>query len=124
MSEQQQQQDAGSKIVTLGVPKGERLPDAVVIQLRYPIKSDLVPNLTNDGVLREVKLRRPKTRDRIIVNRKLGNPAEKELALVSMLSDIPEEVLHLLDMTDYEQVQEGLGKFSPIPSMPSDGSSE
>ncbi len=74
------------------------------IKLNEPIKIDGVSIL-------ELTLRRPKVRDRLAVERLGTNDAEKEVALIANLADIPKDAVEELDLADYAKIQEALQGF-------------
>jgi len=74
------------------------------IKLNEPIKIDGVSIL-------ELTLRRPKVRDRLAVERLGTNDAEKEVALIANLADIPKDAVEDLDLADYAKIQEALQGF-------------
>lgn len=74
------------------------------IKLNEPIKIDCVS-------ISELALRRPKVRDRLAVERLGTNDAEKEVALIANLADIPKDAVEELDLADYAKIQEALQGF-------------
>jgi hypothetical protein len=74
------------------------------IKLNEPIKIDGVS-------ISELTLRRPKVRDRLAVERLGTNDAEKEVALIANLADIPKDAVEDLDLADYAKIQEALQGF-------------
>ena len=74
------------------------------IKLNEPIKFDGVS-------ISELTLRRPKVRDRLAVERLGTNDAEKEVALIANLADIPKDAVEELDLADYAKIQEALQGF-------------
>ena len=79
--------------------------------LKHPITVD---NIT----LHELTLRRPKVRDRLIVERSHTSDAEKEVALMANLAGTTKEMIEELDLGDYAALQEVLQGFlvaSPLP---------
>jgi hypothetical protein len=74
------------------------------IKLREPIKID------GKGVS-EITLRRPKVRDRLIVERPNISDAEKEVQLIANLSELPIEAIEDLDLRDYAKIQKELSGF-------------
>ena len=61
--------------------------------------------------IQEITLRRPKVRDRLAVERMGQSDAEKEVALIANLADLPKEILEELDLADYNKIQEVLQDF-------------
>ena len=74
------------------------------IKLNEPIKID-------GASISELTLRRPKVRDRLAVERLGTNDAEKEVALIANLADIPKDAVEELDLADYAKIQEALQGF-------------
>lgn len=75
-------------------------------------KIKLNESIKIDGInVSEVSLRRPKVRDRLAVERMGTNDAEKEVALIANLADIPREAVEDLDLADYAKIQEVLQGF-------------
>lgn len=77
------------------------------IKLNEPIKIDGI-------ITSELTLRRPKVRDRLAVERMGTNDAEKEVALIANLADIPREAVEEIDLADYAKIQEVLQGFLSI----------
>lgn len=61
--------------------------------------------------IKEITLRRPKVRDRLAVERMGQSDAEKEVALIANLADLPKETIEELDLADYNKIQEVLQDF-------------
>lgn len=74
------------------------------ITLQYPIR-------INGVELKEVLLRRPKVRDRLIVDKMTVSDAEKEIFLVANLAEISKEAVEELDLADYTKIQQKLQSF-------------
>lgn len=74
------------------------------ITLAHPIR-------INGVELKEVLLRRPKVRDRLIVDKMTVSDAEKEIALVANLAEISKEAVEELDLADYTKIQQKLQSF-------------
>lgn len=74
------------------------------ITLQYPIR-------INGVELKEVLLRRPKVRDRLIVDKMTVSDAEKEIFLVANLAEISKEAVEGLDLADYTKIQQKLQSF-------------
>jgi hypothetical protein len=75
-------------------------------------KIKLIEPIKIDGVnISELTLRRPKVRDRLAVERLGTNDAEKEVALIANLADIPKDAVEELDLADYAKIQEALQGF-------------
>jgi hypothetical protein len=69
------------------------------------------PVSNNGTLLKEISLRRPKVRDRLVVDRMTTSDAEKEIILISNLAEIPREVLEEVDLADYANIQKVLQNF-------------
>lgn len=75
-------------------------------------KIKLTETIKIDGVvISELTLRRPKVRDRLAVERLGNSDAEKEVALIANLADIPKDAVEDLDLADYAKIQETLQGF-------------
>lgn len=75
-------------------------------------KIKLTETIKMDGVvISELTLRRPKVRDRLAVERLGNSDAEKEVALIANLADIPKDAVEDLDLADYAKIQEALQGF-------------
>ncbi len=75
-------------------------------------KIKLIEPIKIDGVnISELTLRRPKVRDRLAVERLGTNDAEKEVALIANLADIPKDAVEESDLADYAKIQEALQGF-------------
>lgn len=74
------------------------------ITLGHPIR-------VNGVEMQEVRLRRPKVRDRLIVDKMTVSDAEKEISLVANLAEISKEAVEELDLADYTQIQQKLQSF-------------
>lgn len=73
------------------------------------------PITVDDKQHDHVILRRPKVKDRLIVERMGTNDAEKEVALIANLSGLPKEAIEEIDLSDYAQIQTVLQDFlSPL----------
>ena len=72
----------------------------------------LTQPITSDGQeYTQIILRRPKVKDRLIVERMGNNDAEKEVALIANLSGLPKEAIEEIDLRDYAVIQEHLQDF-------------
>ncbi len=61
--------------------------------------------------MKSLQLRRPKVRDRLVVDKLAATDAEKEVLLVANLAEIPREAVEDLDLSDYLKVQKRLTDF-------------
>lgn len=78
--------------------------------LQHPIKSPT-------GLeIKEVKIRRPLTRDFRGSRRKGGNdPEEQSFHLTCLLCELGQEEVDLLDLADYAEIQNIIQGFLPTP---------
>jgi hypothetical protein len=74
------------------------------VKLLHPIQY-------NGVSLKEISLRRPKVRDRLIVDRMTVSDAEKEIILISNLAEISREAIEEIDLADYANIQKVLQNF-------------
>lgn len=65
--------------------------------LEYPVT-------VNSREIKSIKVRRPKVRDNLIAAKK-DDDADREMAMMSLLTGEDEAVLHELDMFDFEALQ-------------------
>ncbi|GHT93719.1 hypothetical protein FACS1894122_09390 [Alphaproteobacteria bacterium] len=80
------------------------------IKLNEPIKID--------GVLvHEISLRRPKVRDRLLVEKGNCSDAEKEVNFIANLASITPEEVQEIDLQDYAKIQDVLRNFL-VPDQP------
>ncbi|GHU13359.1 hypothetical protein FACS189449_08610 [Alphaproteobacteria bacterium] len=80
------------------------------VKLENPIKID--------GVLvHEISLRRPKVRDRLLVEKGNGIDAEKEVNFIANLASITPEDVQEIDLQDYAKIQNVLRSFL-LPDQP------
>ncbi|GLS27372.1 phage tail assembly protein [Marinibactrum halimedae] len=84
--------------------KPEAPMGAQVIILKFP--------LTADGMIIEtLTMRRPLVRDRLIAEKANGSEIEKEIRLIANLCDMAPQHIELLDLSDYQTLQERLADF-------------
>lgn len=69
------------------------------------------PVMVDGETLQEISLRRPKVRDRLAVERMGHSDAEKEVALIANLAELPPSTIEELDLADYAKVQGVLQDF-------------
>jgi hypothetical protein len=62
-------------------------------------------------LLKEIFLRRPKVRDRLVVDRMTVSDAEKEILLIANLAEISREAIEEIDLADYAKIQKVLQSF-------------
>lgn len=75
-----------------------------VIKLTAPMTLN---NITYD----ELKIRRPKVRDRLAVERMKKTDAEKEIAMIANLAEVDIAVIEELDLADYGKIQQRFSDF-------------
>lgn len=78
--------------------------ESAVIDLDFPVEID-------GQKIASVTMRRPKVRDSFKAERSKGGDFEKGLALLSDLTEQPQEVLLEMDGSDLEKLQEQLLAF-------------
>jgi hypothetical protein len=74
------------------------------IKLDHPIQ-------INGVALKEIFMRRPKVRDRLIVDKMTASDAEKEILLIANLAEISREAIEEIDLADYAKIQKVLQSF-------------
>jgi hypothetical protein len=74
------------------------------VKLTHPIQY-------NGVTLKEISLRRPKVRDRLVVDRMTVSDAEKEILLIANLAEISREAIEEIDLADYANIQKVLQNF-------------
>jgi hypothetical protein len=77
----------------------------------------------NGVALKEISLRRPKVRDRLVVDRMTVSDAEKEILLIANLAEISREAIEEIDLADYAKIQKVLQNFL-VPAALAVGSAE
>ena len=75
-----------------------------MIKLDHPIQ-------VNGVAMKEIFLRRPKVRDRLVVDKMTVSDAEKEILLIANLAEISRETVEELDLADYTKIQKELQNF-------------
>ena len=80
-----------------------------MIKLDHPIQ-------VNGVAMKEIFLRRPKVRDRLVVDKMTVSDAEKEILLIANLAEISREAVEELDLADYTKIQKELQNFLLHPS--------
>ncbi len=74
------------------------------IKLKYPIKVDGIE-------IKSLKMRRPKVRDRMAVEKQSASDAEKEVNLIANLCEVSPDALSELDLADYKLLQDKITDF-------------
>lgn len=85
------------------------------ITLDHPIALPPHPTLT------QVQMRRPKVRDELEAKKGSFDPAEIEIRLLAALTGQAVEVIHEMDLADYDKMQEALADFRRKPEATSSG---
>ncbi|MBI2235378.1 MAG: phage tail assembly protein [Magnetospirillum sp.] len=85
------------------------------ITLDYPL------NLPPHPPVAELTMRRPKVRDEMEAKKGRLDEGEIEIALFALLTAQAPEVIHELDMADYDKLQEALRDFRKKPEAKSSG---
>jgi hypothetical protein len=70
----------------------------------------------NGILLTEISLRRPKVRDRLVVDRMTVSDAEKEILLIANLAEVSREAIEEIDLADYSNIQKVLQHFLLVPT--------
>ena len=66
----------------------------------------LIEPITVNGTTYEnLRIRRPKVRDRLAVERMKKSEAEKEIFMIANLAEVEPEVIEELDLADYAKIQ-------------------
>ncbi len=78
--------------------------EKTVITLQYPIHVD-------GQQVTELRLRRPKVRDRLVVEKLSASEAEKEVRFIANLCEVAPSAIEELDMADYSKLQEAVTSF-------------
>ena len=78
--------------------------DRTTITLQYPLQ-------VNGHEVTEIRLRRPKVRDRLAVEKMSASQAEKEVRFVANLCEMAPDEIEELDMADYTKIQETVTSF-------------
>lgn len=69
------------------------------------------PVTVNEVTYEELKIRRPKVRDRLAVERLKKTDAEKEIAMIANLAEVDIAVIEELDLADYGKIQQSFSDF-------------
>lgn len=69
------------------------------------------PVTVNEVTYEELKIRRPKVRDRLAVERLKKTDAEKEIAMIANLAEVDIAVIEELDLSDYGKIQQSFSDF-------------
>ncbi|MFM2476353.1 phage tail assembly protein [Celerinatantimonas sp. MCCC 1A17872] len=78
--------------------------------MAYPIENQVLtlqfPVTVNNKEYTALEFRRPKVRDNLIADKQNEADADKEIALMALLSGVDQNVIHELDMADYAAGQQ------------------
>ena len=81
-----------------------RLSSTETVSLSYPVNIDGLE-------VSSLMMRRPLVRDRLIAEKASGSETEKEIRLIANLCDMAPQHIELLDLADYNKLQECLAGF-------------
>lgn len=82
----------------------------IVIALAYPVEH------SQFGTLKSLTMRRSTVRDRRAAMKASQSPEDQEVRLFANLCDVPDDVIDLLDESDYRKLQDTYtGFFAPPP---------
>ncbi|ENM6576165.1 phage tail assembly protein [Vibrio fluvialis] len=79
------------------------------LKLQYPIEFE-------GKKIEELNIRRPLVRDQLIADKQNKDTADKEMHLMSLLAGVDQEVIQMLDLYDYGEVQQVIMGFRKKPS--------
>lgn len=79
------------------------------LKLQYPIEIE-------GKKIEELNIRRPLVRDQLIADKQNKDSADKEMHLMSLLAGVDREIVELLDLYDYGEVQKVIMGFRKKPS--------
>lgn len=63
------------------------------------------PITVNNSTYEQLNIRRPKVRDRLVVERLKKSEAEKEIIMIASLAEVEPQVIEELDLADYAKIQ-------------------
>ncbi|ELE5027115.1 phage tail assembly protein [Vibrio fluvialis] len=87
------------------------------LNLQYPIEFE-------GKKIEELNIRRPLVRDQLIADKQNKDTADKEMHLMSLLAGVDQEVIQMLDLYDYGEVQQVIMGFRKKPSQSEKSSEE
>ncbi|MBY8038589.1 phage tail assembly protein [Vibrio fluvialis] len=91
--------------------------NTTTLKLEYPIEID-------GKKIDELNIRRPLVRDQLIADKQNKDEADKEIHLMSLLAGVDKEIIQLLDLNDYGEVQKVIVGFRKKPSQSEKSSEE
>ncbi|ELL9329669.1 phage tail assembly protein [Vibrio fluvialis] len=91
--------------------------NTTTLKLEYPIE-------IGGKKIEELNIRRPLVRDQLIADKQNKDTADKEVNLMSLLAGVDQEVIQLLDLEDYGEVQKVIMGFRKKPSQSEKSSEE
>ncbi len=78
------------------------------------------PITINNSTYEQLNIRRPKVRDRLIVERMKKTEAEKEIMMIASLAEVEPAVIEELDLADYAKIQGIFADFLEVTPQTSD----
>ncbi|EKO3414774.1 phage tail assembly protein [Vibrio fluvialis] len=91
--------------------------NTTTLKLEYPIEIE-------GKKIEELNIRRPLVRDQLIADKQNKDSADKEMHLMSLLAGVDREIVELLDLYDYGEVQNVIMGFRKKPSQSEKSSEE
>ncbi|ELI1838710.1 phage tail assembly protein [Vibrio fluvialis] len=91
--------------------------NTTTLKLEYPIEIE-------GKKIEELNIRRPLVRDQLIADKQNKDSADKEMHLMSLLAGVDREIVELLDLYDYGEVQKVIMGFRKKPSQSEKSSEE
>ncbi|EPW3766021.1 phage tail assembly protein [Vibrio fluvialis] len=91
--------------------------NTTALKLQYPIEFE-------GKKIEELNIRRPLVRDQLIADKQNKDTADKEMHLMSLLAGVDQEVIQMLDLYDYGEVQQVIMGFRKKPSQSEKSSEE
>lgn len=81
----------------------------------YPVETKEIalgyPVTIEGKEYKSLTMRRPKVRDQLIADKQNQDDFDKEVHLLSLLTEVEKEVIQELDLNDFEEVQQTLVGF-------------
>jgi CRISPR/Cas system CSM-associated protein Csm5 (group 7 of RAMP superfamily) len=71
----------------------------------------IAPITIGNNTYETITIRRPKVRDRLVVERMKKTDAEKEISMIANLAEVSVDVIEEMDLADYAKIQEVLQNF-------------
>lgn len=88
-----------------------------IVKLEFPIE-------VNGLEIKEIKLRRPAVREILLLEKHQGDDLDKDVYMMSMLSEIEETKLHKIDASDFIALQGAYQGFFQKPSQSENSNEE